>query len=150
LASRIVAFPILVIVSMVCGPAARGSVTLRSAIGAYTDEFDAPLEYLVPRVLEQLHVAPGHGRIGGEIIDPPASGASDVLVNIEIAVEPLLHTADLQFSDYTPSGEKFQVSIDRAEADMGQLPSHDLVQFVSRGVRMELSQLIDYYFSLLC
>lgn len=126
------------------------SGTLRPAAGTYPDELHPAFDYLIPGVLENLPVTAGHRRAGGKIIDPSAFGASNVLVNIKVAVEPLLSTAYLKLSDYTLSGEKFQVSIDCTQADMRKSPPNDLVELIRRRVCLELSELFNYNFSLVC
>ena len=141
----------MIFASVSIGPAVTFravSCTPRPAAGTYPDELHTALDYLIPGVLEYLPVTMGHRRAGGKIIDPSALGASDVLVNIEVAVEPFLSTAYLQLSDYTLPGQKFQVSIDRTKADMGKPLPNDLVELVSGRVRVELLKLLDNHFSL--
>jgi hypothetical protein len=68
--------------------------------------------------------------IGWEAVDvvhSPATETPDMVMWVQIAVEPALGPADLELVDGAISSEQFQVAVDGGQADPGQAPANDLV-----------------------
>ena len=78
-----------------------------------------------------------------DIIHPVTFHAVDVIMLMEVPVEPFLPAADFQFLDQACLGHDFQVAIDRGQADPGQFFLDPLVELIGGGVNhafFDLSQ----------
>jgi len=79
-----------------------------------------------------------------------ATDATDVMVLRDIAIESRLGTHRVQPPNNAFEGEDLQVSINRAQADLGKPLAGELVQLCRRRVGRELPQLIEDHLTLTC
>jgi hypothetical protein len=66
-----------------------------------------------------------------EIKDALASFAEEVIVVVQTSVEPIEIAKTLEFPDFSPFGQDFQISIHRSQADFPDLSFHRLIDIVS-------------------
>ena len=76
------------------------------------------------------------------IVHPAALHAADVIVAVDIAVEPGLLAADIEFLDHSRASQQLQVAVDSAQTDLGQAAADDLIQPHGGRVRCELLEFL--------
>jgi hypothetical protein len=85
-----------------------------------------------------------------DIIDPAATVADYVVMEVGVAVESLMWFAEIQFLDGTATTEQFQVAINGTKTDFRQfLPNH-FVNITGGRVREYLAQFLHDHFPLIC
>jgi len=86
-----------------------------------------------------------HIEIRGEsqVVNPAAFDAADMVMNMGCAVEALLGAADVELLDDAALGHDFEITIYRAQADLGQPLANHLVEGVGGWVRGNATQLIE-------
>jgi hypothetical protein len=71
---------------------------------------------------------------------PAATFATDVVVGRDITVKTLLHACPLKAYKFSGIIEKFEITVYGSQTDAGQFLTYHLVQFVSRGMRLDATQ----------
>lgn len=78
-----------------------------------------------------------------------AFDAAGVIMIFSHAVKASLSPGKFQFLDHAAVRENFKIPIDSAEANSWQPPPNELIDFISRGMSVHLTQLLKEHSTLL-
>jgi hypothetical protein len=118
------------------------------AVGTEPDEFQTVLQDVISLgALESVHIQ--FERRTVNVVHAPAFRATDMVVLIEVGVEPALGAGDVELADGAVVGEYVEVPVDRTQADPGKALADHVVQFLSRGVGGELAEFLQDHLPLL-